>query len=150
MSFTYTAQPATRYLDAIRLEIGDTQSNQHEIEDEEIEYAYAREGTVVQAAARCCEMLAAKYAKKDGFRGGTIQTEKTTVSGKYRTMARYLRARGVTAGSFIMPSMSKDRKADNAADTDTVQPFFKRGIMNNPDVDDDSDSDQNLSVTGNT
>jgi hypothetical protein len=149
MSYTYTGDPVNNTTDAIRLEIGDMQVNQMELADEEIQYALTREGTVYKACARCCEMLAAKYAKKDGFRGGTIQSEKTTVSGKYRTMAKLFRARGTRPGSFVIPSISQSAKDDNKQNSDAPSPSFYRGIQKNPDAQNDgSDSDMDLRITG--
>jgi hypothetical protein len=148
MTFTYNSNPTGRTIDAVRLEVGDYLDNQHELEDEEILYAFGVEGSVVKAAARCCEILAAKFAKKEGFRGGTIQTEKTTISGKYRQQARLLRARGITSAAFIMPALSQTDKDNNTTNTDIPQPSFYRGMHKNPDT--DVDSDQDLSITGNT
>jgi hypothetical protein len=148
-TFTYTGNPLTSNLDAVRLEIGDTQASQFELADEEIQYALTKEGTVVKAAARCCDMLSAKYAKKESMRAGSVQADKTSISTKYRQMAKQLRARGVRAASFVIPSISKSTKESNESDTDAPRPAFKRGIHSNPDAQND-DSDIDLSITGNT
>jgi hypothetical protein len=151
MTFTYTGNPLTSTIDEVRAELGDTMNNQHEMEDEEILYAYTKEGSAVRAAARCCEMLAARYAKREGFRGGTIQTEKTTISGKYKQMAKLLRARGISAGSFIVPSTSIAAKQDNELNTDAPKPSIKRGFASNPEISGDADdSDMDLRVSGST
>ena len=149
MKFSYTGNPLTSTIDAVRLEIGDTLANQHEVEDEEILYAYSKEGTVVKAAARIAEMLAARYAKREDFRAGGIQSVKTTMSAKFATMARRLRARGVRAGSFIAPSTSVAAKQETETDTDSPPHAFKRGLHDNPDVDEDTD-DLDTSITGGT
>jgi hypothetical protein len=141
MSFSYTGNPFTSTIDAVRVELGDTKDKQHEMEDEEILYAFGVEGTVVKAAARCCEMLAARYANREGFRGGTIQSEKTSISGKFRAMASLLRQRGTRAGSFIVPSTSTASKSSNELNEDSPKPKFKKGIHDNPDSDTDSDFD---------
>jgi hypothetical protein len=121
------------------------------MEDEEILYAYGKEGSVVKAAARCCEILAAKYAKKDGFRGGTIQSEKTSISGKYRMQAKLLRARGITANSFVMPALSITTKDESVANTDIPQPHFSRKQFNHPEAENvDPDSESDARIVGGT
>ena len=136
MAFTYTHNPITSVFDAIRVELGDTHEHQHELDDEEILYAYSKEGSVNRAAARCCEMLAARYAKKEGFRGGSVQAEKRHVSTKYREMAKMFRMRGTTAGSFSHPSAKISTKDTSRLDTDVVQPSFSRNTFRHPESDD--------------
>ena len=138
MTFTYT-DPSSRDQDAVRAEVGDTIEAQHLVEDEEIKYAIKKEGTVLKAAARVCEMLAARFAKAEGFRGATVQTIKTTISGKYIQMANRLRARGIRAGSFVAPSVYQDEKDLSTEDTDIVQPAFSRGMHNNATSESDDD-----------
>ena len=137
MAFTYTHTPGTSVLDAIRVELGDTHEHQHELDDEEILYAYSKEGSVNRAAARCCEMLAARYAKKEGFRGGSVQSEKRHISTKYHEMAKMFRMRGTTGGSFSYPSALKSTKDASRLDTDVVQPSFSRGKFKHPDASED-------------
>jgi hypothetical protein len=150
-AFTYTGNPSESNIDAVRLEIGDVSPNQFELGDEEIQYALTKEGTVSKAAARCCEMLAAKYSKKDSMRAGSVQADKQNISLKYRSMAKIFRARGTRATSFVMPAASLSDKSDNELAVDQPQPSFKRGIHSNPDVSQQSDdSDIDLRVTGNT
>ena len=141
MAFTYSGDPLNSDLDAIRFEIGDTLDKQHLVEDAEILYALDKEGTVLKAAARICEGLAARFASREDFRGATIQTSKATVSSKFMQMAKRLRARGIRAGSFLMPALSQTTKDTHTSDVDIPQPAFKKGIHDNPDIEDADSSD---------
>jgi hypothetical protein len=141
LTFTYSGDPSSSTIDSIRFEIGDTQDNQHLVEDAEILYAYAKEGTVLKAAARICTALAARFASREEFRGATIQTSKATISGKFLTLAKSLRARSLRSGGILMPALSETTKETHEQDTDIPQPSFKKGLMDNPDVETDDDSD---------
>ena len=137
MTFSYQAQPLTREIDAVRVEIGDTLEREHLVEDEEIEYALSKEGSVLRAAARICEQLAARFAPKDSIRVSTVAASKLTVTSKYLTLAGILRRKAVSAGSFIMPSLSQADKDANALDGDIPQPSFYRGIHKNTSGDEE-------------
>lgn len=141
MTFTYSGDPSASDQDAVRFEIGDTIENQHLLEDEDILYALSKEGTVLKAAARCAEALAARFASREDFRGATINTSKATISSKFMAMAKRLRARGIRSGSFLMPALSQTTKDANATDVDIPQPSFKRGLFSNPDTKDNDDSE---------
>lgn len=138
MTFSYV-NPKDRQLDAVRFEVGDTLEAQHLVEDEEILYALGLEGTVLKAAARMCESLAARFAKTDSFRGATAQYGKETVTAKYLKMASRLRARGIRSGSFIAPAQSLTEKDISVIDTDVVQPAFSRNMHNNATSESDND-----------
>lgn len=129
MTFTYSGNPEDGVLDAIRFEVQDTKDEQHLLEDEEIGYVYARTGNIYKAAAQLCENLAARFARDEGFRGATIQTNKTTISAKYLAMAKRLRARSLGSGAFVSPALDADR-----------DPKFVLGVHDNPEIAIDTDS----------
>lgn len=133
MTWTYV-DPSRYERDAVRFEVGDTFSKKQIVTDEEIEYALVKEGSVLGAAARVCESLAAKYAREEITRTAAFTTDKTSISKKYLAMATRLRKRATGAGSFILPSGNVTEKENNETDSDIVQPLFKRGIFKNPDT----------------
>ncbi len=140
MSFSYLGTPLTRDIDAVREEVGDTLERDHLVEDEQIQYALTREGTVLNAAARVCEQLAARFASRDMFRSSNVSASKITVTAKYLMLAKILRGKSVTAGSFVVPSISVADKDENELDEDIVQPAFKKGMMANPEVGEEDES----------
>lgn len=63
MTWTYSGDPNSSPKDEVRFLIGDTDSENPKVSDEEIEYALSRNnGDVNLAAADCARALAAKYA----------------------------------------------------------------------------------------
>ena len=58
----------------MRYEVGDTDEKMQLIQDEEIYYALSKEGTVLKAAARCAEALAAKFAREATVRTASLCT----------------------------------------------------------------------------
>lgn len=138
MSFTYNNDPQNSVIDRIRLEIGDTVSRNAQISDEEINHAYLTEGTVLRAAARCCEWLAARYTGEGQFRSASLSLDKSGLQRRYQTLARRLRQRGTTADSFVIPSLRQTDKDSFTEDTDLVQHRVSLGMHDNPDADEDS------------
>lgn len=119
----------------VRFEIGDTRADKHLLTDAEIVYALSVENNYIGAAARLAEALAARFASDDGVRVVTNQWNHANISKRFMELAKRLRARGITAGQFIMPSKSINDKTEQETNLDNVQPFFKRDMMPNPDSD---------------
>lgn len=121
--WSYTGNPASRIVDAVRFLIDDTDSSSPKINDNEIEFLLAARGSnTYYAAADAAEFLAAKYSAKAGV-SKTVGdlTLAHSIGGQateYRNLARTLRARGavLTAGVPI---------AGGAADRD---PIFSIGM----------------------
>ena len=67
MTWTYSGTPNTSDRDAVRFMVGDTDTADQLITDEEIAYLLAEEGTPGLAAARAAEAIAAKFARKSDY-----------------------------------------------------------------------------------
>jgi hypothetical protein len=128
--FTYVLATDTG---KVRFELGDTLLAEAKMTDTEIEYALSIEGSVIRAAARCAESLAARYAGKDSSRVVQAQWSQANLFKKYSELAIRLRKRCTGRGSFIMPSISRAEKDENHSDTDIVQPRFYRDQFTNLD-----------------
>jgi hypothetical protein len=125
----------------VRFEIGDINPAKALLTDAEITYAYSKEGTVLKAAARLAESLAARFASEDNTRVVTTQWGHANISKRFMELAKRLRQRAVTVGQLICPSIDTEEKRANELDTTVVQPFFKRDIHKNPETDlDDTNS----------
>lgn len=131
MAWTYGGDPGTgtaaQRRDAVRLAIGDTDSNDQQLTDAEVDYFTGLAGDdITDAAIRCCRALVAKYARLvDGSHAGT--------SGSASQRHEHYKALMLTLESEIADNicpaaggMSIGEKADNAGDSDLVQPFFER------------------------
>lgn len=134
IDFTYGGDPDNNDVDAVRFEVGDTAIERPLVRDNEIKYALQKEGSVLRAAARIADHLAARFAREGTIRVSSVTNEKIDVSKEYRELAKALRQRAITASSFVIPSISKDAKRANETDTDIVQPSMKRGMHTHRDT----------------
>lgn len=101
----------------VRLEIGDTDTTAAELLDEEIAYFLSTEGSVLGAAARACEALAAKYARQFDFQTDDQSFKRSQISKAYADKAKELRAR---AGGVSTVSPTRiDGYSDDIANNET-------------------------------
>ncbi|KKK55652.1 hypothetical protein LCGC14_3072400 [marine sediment metagenome] len=131
MSFTYDGDPAASDLEAVRFEIGDTDSTDQLMQDAEIEYTIDEEETIFGAAARCCETLSRKFAREADRQLGTLSVALSDKSTAFKELAEIIRAKEVGSGKVYTGGISKAEKDVDIADTDLVQPTFVKGSMNN-------------------
>jgi hypothetical protein len=134
MSYSYSGDPATSDRDAVRYEVGDTNEKIHLVQDEEINYALIKEGTILKAAARIAEGLAARYARESTTRSSVYTSFQGDVQKHYEELSKKLRARSIRSGNFRFPAMSKDAKEKNRLESDLNRTTIYRGIHCSPDV----------------
>lgn len=63
MTWTYTGDPNVSDRDKIRFLIGDTDTNDQLVNDEEIQWALDEAGSIYQAAHDLCTVIASKFAR---------------------------------------------------------------------------------------
>lgn len=131
MSWSYSGDPGSRDEDAVRFEIGDTDETDQQMGDEEITYALSVEGNVLGASARCCEVLARKYARQADYTIGPLSLNASQRGEAYKLMAIELRKKAVTLTSGNGMYVGGIDPADAAKDTSLIQPAFKVGLMDN-------------------
>jgi hypothetical protein len=138
MTWTYTPD-FTGSRDKIRLAVGDTDSTDPQITDEEIAYlalpytTSARAG-ILQAAADCADTIAAKYARKVNIAVDKAKRDAEVLAKHYADLATALRTQATAsagvapyAGGVSISDMETDR--DNS---DVVQPAFSRTLHEVP------------------
>ncbi len=131
MSFTYNNNPTNDSSDAVRFEVGDTIDKVHLVEDEQIAYALAKEdNNVLRAAARVADALAARFARQDIIRTGSVTTDKSSITQRFIALANRLRQR-VGPTEFVSNLLSKSGHDARKSDSSIVQPSFKRGMDRN-------------------
>lgn len=142
MTFSYTAGGATS-LDRVRMLIGDTDGDateQQRLEDEEINDLLTLFGSYRAAAAGAADALAAKYARQ--------ATEKSVGQAslvwkrfeQLRQLAKDLRSSVAYTAVPFAGGLSHDIRDTNLQDTDLVQPSFRKGMLDNPPITDQSTS----------
>ena len=119
MAWTYSGDPANSTLDAIRFEIGDTNTNDQLLQDAEINYTYSEEGSVLAASARCCEVLARKFAREADQELGPIKEKLSQRSDSYAKLAETLRRKATQAPT------------DAILSSDVADAIFNKGMMDN-------------------
>lgn len=114
MTWTYSGNPANSPLDAVRYQIGDTQESDPLLSNEEIQYELARSGNdVLRAAVKCCEAIAARFARLANSTIGktSIQAEAKfkQYTQKTQELRRQVTSRGIpyVGGTDTSASFSK-------------------------------------------
>lgn len=135
MTWTYSGNPAASNLDALRFTIGDTNSADQQMSDEEMLYLISAHGSVRAAAIAACDALVAKHAT-----GGT-GVDKTvgdlSISGSQRAASfaalrdRLIRQSALAAAPMA-GGISVADKVATEDDTDRTSPSFRRGQFDAP------------------
>ncbi len=100
MTWTYSGNPANSLLDAVRYEIGDTKESDPLLSNEEIQYELARSANdVLRAAARCCETIAAQFARLVNSTIGKTSIQAEAKFKHYTQKAKELRRRITSHGT---------------------------------------------------
>ena len=127
MSWSYSTALATAK-DQVRLLLGDTDTTDQQLQDEEIAFFVTQRGDVYMSAVLCAESLAAKYSRLTDVTSGDQQKEqRSQKAAAYLALAQRLRAearsRGVTP---YAGGLSIGDKQGREGNVDRVTPFFGR------------------------
>lgn len=108
MTWTYTSAPGTVPRDRVRFLLGDTDSLDQKISDEEIAYALTVETDPRRAAAFCADALATRYEQTTGVTLPGVTIDWAARAEMLRALARRLRAEaaGVEPGGVTVPLVS--------------------------------------------
>jgi hypothetical protein len=134
MQWSYSNDPASSPLDAVRFLSGDTDADDPLVDDREVNYAITL-GSHDIAAAIICEHLAARFARETDIESGEAKEKCSQRAKAFKDRADELRQR---AGIAVLPSfggLSRSEKQSLASNTDAVQPFFGRDEFDNPNAD---------------
>lgn len=128
---------ASGRLNIVRLLIGDTDTTDEQIQDEEVLFALSQgNDNVYVASAWACRVLASKYSRMvDTSLDGALSTKYSDLSKQYTTRAESLEyqgkkssaAIGILAGGITKTSINAVR-----ANTDRVEGSFRRDRFHNP------------------
>lgn len=129
MTFTWSGDPAASTLEAVRREIGDTDSTDQLLQDAEIEYAISQERTVFGAAARCCEWLARAFAREADRAMGPMRISLSQKHKAYESLAKDLRNKEVGQGTLYAGGISEAERTVDADDSDLTPKVFKKKQM---------------------
>jgi hypothetical protein len=128
MTWTYGGDPDANDRDEVRFLVGDTDTTDQQITDEEIAYCVSKGGGNYMAAALASEAIAASYARDVDVKNGPAQEWASQRYKHYKDKATELRKRG---GAFVKPIFGGQSLADKDSlnsDSDVPQPYFRRGM----------------------
>lgn len=141
MTWSYSGDPSASNVDEIRFWAQLTDTNDQHLTNEEITFVRTIESSNVAAAARCCEILATKYAREADIRAGSdgeLSIKFSQISEQFMARAKDLRSSAVAYASPWAASISITEKQDQEDNTDRVGPAFERNQF------DDNTSDVGL------
>lgn len=117
----------------VRFLIGDTDPDNHLLEDEEISFIISQQSTIYGAAAECCRSLASQAAQSVDRRAGDTEYKDSQMGRAYTIMAISFGAKAAATGA-AMPfagGISIDDKNQRRNDADRVTPQFSIGLDDN-------------------
>jgi hypothetical protein len=120
--------------DAVRLLIGDTDTTDQQLQDEEIQYHLGRLPQPELAAAACADALAAKYARKVDTADGDTRLTYSQRSAAYHALADTLRAQAQSAGAAApyVGGISLAEIESRQSDPDRPEDNFAVGMHDHP------------------
>ncbi len=130
MTWTYSGDPAATDRDAVRFMIGDTDSTDEQLSDEEVAYAIAQEATLTHAAIYLARGLATKFARLVDMAIGDLKYSYSQRQGNYESLVERLETiRDESAASPYAGGISVSDKDTREEDSDRVDPIFKKGMF---------------------
>lgn len=132
MTWTYSGNPSSSSLDAVRFRIGDTDTEDQLVTDEEIAYLLTEWGNVPSASIAACEAIAAKFSRLADRQIGNLRISASQKSEQYRQLAATLRRQQAMLVIPYAGGISRDDKLTREDDSDRVVPAFSRDMMTNP------------------
>jgi hypothetical protein len=143
VSWSYSGNPASSDRDQVRFLIGDTNTNDQLVTNEEIDWALT-EGGPYTAAAISARAISALFARRADFEvSKDLKVSFSKQAEAYAKLAVTLE----TKASTVSPTpyaggISVDDKDTQEADTDRVKPSFKRSdFMDATTINADQDQD---------
>lgn len=127
MSFSYDPTALSVELNQLRLEIGDTDSNDPLLQDEEIAYIQSQESSFYMRASVCCKIIASHFAREVDFKLGNFSEAAQTAYLRYIDLEKKFTS--LASGSYPWAGgVVSSEKDDLVANTSLVPPKFKKGI----------------------
>lgn len=133
MAWTYNpAIPTDR--DEVRLLIGDTDTNDQLLQDEEITFLLSRAGDVTQAAIEAARTLQSKFARRADTTVESVSVKYSQLSNQFGKIVKNLEAKAskAAANNIIVTGISEDAISAAREDADRYRERFYMGKFDNP------------------
>lgn len=128
---------ASGRLNTVRLLLGDTDSNDQQVQNEEIAFALAQNNNnVYYAGAWCARIVAAKYSRKvTASIDNAISADYSDLAKQYNKLAESLEYQGKKSGAVVgikAGGITKSGIDAVRANTNRITPSFRRDRFRNP------------------
>ena len=137
MTWTYSGDPSANNRDAVRFAVGDTDTADQQLSDEEIAYLLIDAGGVKSAAIAAIRSLIAKFARAVDKSVGDLSVSYSQRLEHYKTLEKTLRADlGIRRATPYAGGISIADKTTDKLDTDRLDPaFFKDQFTQDKNID---------------
>lgn len=133
MTWTYSGNPSSTARDAVRFLIGDTDTTDQLITDEEISYLVSIHGNTHRVASEACRAIAAKFARLMNRSIGGLAADFSAKYRQYLELADNLLSKDeVIPVSPFISGFSRSAKEAEELDTDRETTFGRKGQHDNP------------------
>ena len=141
MAWSYSGDPADSALDAIRFLIGDTDTNDQLLDNEEIQWtnnqvtgSNSATTALYEASYRCMIAIASKFSRLADQSVGDLKVDLFQKATNAREQAKLLYAQASREGNVPTPYAGGITVSDKQIDeknSNIVQPVFQRGQFTN-------------------
>lgn len=133
MAWSYSGNPASSNLDAVRFLVGDTDTNDQLLSNEEINYMVLTHGNVRRAASESARAIAAKFARLMNRSIGGLAADFSAKYRQYLELADNLLEKDeLSPVSPFISGFSRSAKEAEELDTDRETTFGRKGQHDNP------------------
>lgn len=133
MSFSYNFRPTLNKVDEVRFLVNDTSKETFLIHDEEVQYLLNKyQDNINAVCAAACEVMASAHAKKQEIAVSNYRQSTDSTYKKLLDRADRFRKNAITTEHIFSSAISAMRKTNQEENTDNVKPYFKSGLMDNP------------------
>lgn len=135
-TYLSTATPSGR-LNVVRLLVGDTDTSDQQVQNEEITFALSENGNNVYfSAAWVARTISNKYARQVNIDlDGQLSADYSDLSSQYSKLADQLEYQGKKSGAvlgMVAGGLSKAQMEAVRSNTDRFDPSFRRDQFDNP------------------
>lgn len=130
MTWTYSGDPKGSEKDAVRFLVGDTDSSDPLLQDEEIQYLVDTEGSTIYAAVAAALAISAKFSRlADREIRYEIRVDLSQKAKAYAELGARLRQQATIVVYPTAGGVDRAEKDVQRQDTSVVQPAFRRGMQ---------------------
>ena len=130
---TYSGDPTASSLDKVRFLVGDTNTADPQLSDEEILWLISSQGNIYNAAAMACEQIVSLGRLVDK-KVGDFEIRGSSRARDLMSRAKSLRIRAAASAVPYAGGISRSDKQSYEDDTDRVTPAFHIGQFDSPGV----------------